>query len=100
MPETYGCDEVREALFALVDCEECEERRAILDEDGTAGPGAHERVLLLAHATGCAHCTDLLEAERHLRVVMRTCFDEAVPADLEDRIARALAASRAAPTDE
>lgn len=85
-----GCDEVEAALYALIDCEECEQRRAAVDSGEIEGPDAAERLLLLAHATGCEHCADALEAERHLRLYLRGCFESDAPAGLESRIADAL----------
>lgn len=88
MSEDCGCDEVREALYALVDCEECDEAEALLGEE--AGPDRDARLLLLAHASGCASCADALEAERHLRALLRSCFAEEAPDGLEARLVASL----------
>lgn len=85
-----SCEEVEAVLFALVDCEECEQLRVSIDAGELEGPDAAERLVLLAHATGCEHCADALSAERHLRLYLRTCFEADAPAGLEARIAAAL----------
>lgn len=84
------CDDVIDALYALIDCEECAERTGLIDSGAAEGPGESERLVLLAHATGCAHCSDALESERHLRSLVRGAFDEAEPADLRERIKASL----------
>ena len=84
------CDDVIDALYALIDCEECAERMGLIDSGAAEGPGESERIVLLAHATGCAHCSDVLESERHLRSLVRGAFDEAEPEDLRERIMASL----------
>ena len=85
-----SCGEVEAVLFALIDCEECEQLRVSIDSGELEGPDAAERLVLLAHATGCEHCADALAAERHLRVYLRSCFESDAPDGLETRIATAL----------
>ena len=81
-----SCEEVEAVLFALIDCEECEQLRVSIDSGELEGPDAAERLVLLAHE----HCADALAAERHLRVYLRSCFESDAPDGLETRIATAL----------
>ena len=30
---------------------------------------------MIKHVTTCAHCTDALDAERHVRALMRGCYE-------------------------
>lgn len=85
MSEHFECEKFHEVLSFLVDCEECEDAGALVSE--AAGLDREEQLLLLAHATGCAHCADALEAERHLRAFLRSCFeDKMVPEEFESRL--------------
>ena len=87
MSEAIGCDAFREALFALVDCEECEERRSLIDTGTVEGPCERERLALIAHASGCEHCAQDLDHERHVRTALRHFFDdEPLPEGFEARL--------------
>lgn len=61
------CREVLEHLCELVDAE---------DRDGVGDDTARAWEVLAAHARGCPHCSDALDAERHLRVLLRRCCAE------------------------
>ena len=42
---------------------------------------------MLAHAASCAQCSDALEAERHVRALLRRCYGTAqAPAALRARV--------------
>ena len=81
------CREVLEQIYALIDCEECDRRGALIDGGDIDGPDARLRALMLAHAASCAQCSDALEAERHVRALLRRCYGTAqVPAALRARV--------------
>ena len=40
------------------------------------GPDARALDLLAAHARTCPHCADAMDAERHVRVLLRRCCAE------------------------
>lgn len=66
-----SCEEFAEHLFELLDAEMPEEQARRLD----------------AHAADCVHCTDLSEAEKHLRELLReACCGQAAPDSLRMRI--------------
>lgn len=78
------CQEVFDHLCELVDAEAFD-TMAIEDEGGDDARGAGDpaevldaraRALLAAHARGCPHCSDALDAERHLRALLRRCCAE------------------------
>lgn len=65
-----SCDEVIKHLFIYIDSE--------------LEVGLQER--LEAHVNRCSHCQDSIEAERHVRIILKTkCCDKA-PEDLCTRI--------------
>ena len=39
------------------------------------GPDARTRALMIKHVATCAHCADVLDAERHVRALMRGCYE-------------------------
>lgn len=66
-----SCEEFAEHLFELIDAEM---------PDGEA-----ER--LATHAASCPNCTELREAERHLRDLLRkACCEQSAPEELRARI--------------
>lgn len=66
-----SCEEFAEHLFELLDAEMPEEQARRLD----------------AHAADCPHCTQLTEAEKHLRELLReACCGQAAPESLRTRI--------------
>ena len=66
-----SCEEFAEHLFELLDAEMPEEQARRLD----------------AHAADCVHCTELTEAEKHLRELLReACCGQAAPDSLRTRI--------------
>ena len=81
------CREVLEQIYALIDYEECDRRGALIDGGDVDGPDARLRALMLAHAASCAQCSDALEAERHVRALLRRCYGTArAPAALRARV--------------
>ena len=69
------CREVLEQIYALIDCEECDRRSGLIDAGSVPGPDARARALMIKHVATCAHCTDALDAERHVRALMRGCYE-------------------------
>lgn len=66
-----SCEEFAEHLFELLDAEMPQEQARRLD----------------AHAADCEHCTELSEAEKHLRELLReACCGQAAPDSLRTRI--------------
>lgn len=92
MSDANPCEQLRAALEDIVDCEECRDAAALFDSGELEGVSSSQRLLLLAHARGCPDCADALEAERHLRGLVRSCLAEAGPSDLEERILARLSA--------
>lgn len=85
------CQDVQDALYELIDCEECDRRSGLIDAGSVPGPDARARALMRAHVASCPHCADALDAERHLRVVLRDCFEaEEAPPQLRARIVASL----------
>ena len=75
MNATVTCQQVRDALYTLIDCEECDQRTTLIDQGAVPGPDARARALMIKHVATCAHCTDALDAERHVRALMRGCYE-------------------------
>lgn len=91
MNATVTCQQVLDALYTLIDCEECDQRTTLIDQGAVPGPDARARALMRAHVASCPHCADALDAERHLRVVLRDCFEaEEAPPQLRARIVASL----------
>ena len=66
-----SCEEFAEHLFELLDAEMPEEQARRLD----------------AHAADCPNCTELTEAEKHLRELLReACCGQVAPESLRTRI--------------
>ena len=85
------CQDVLDALYELIDCEECDRRSGLIDAGSVPGPDARARALMIQHVATCPHCADALDAERHLRVVLRDCFEaEEAPPQLRARIVASL----------
>lgn len=80
------CAQLRAALADIVDCEECQEASLLFDSGEVAGTSSAQRLVLVAHARKCPECADALEAERHVRALLRSCLAELGPKDLEDRL--------------
>ena len=81
------CQDVLDALYALVDCEECDRRSGFIDVGDVPGPNARARALMIQHIAACPHCSDALDAERHVRALMRGCYEaEQAPPALRSRI--------------
>ena len=81
------CKDVLDALYALVDCEECDRRSSLIDDGSVPGPDARARALMIQHVASCPHCADTLDAERHVRALMRGCYEsEQAPPALRARI--------------
>lgn len=73
--EDPTCQELLDHLYELVDA----------DEDAIDG---RSRALLAAHAALCPSCRDAVDAERHVRDLVRRCCGESVhaPAALRVRV--------------
>ena len=69
------CQDVQDALYELIDCEECDRRSGLIDAGSVPGPDARARALMIKHVATSAHCTDALDAERHVRALMRGCYE-------------------------
>ena len=69
------CQDVLDALYELIDCEECDRRSGLIDAGSVPGPDARARALMIKHVATCPHCTDALDAERHVRALMRGCYE-------------------------
>ena len=52
------CQDVQDALYELIDCEECDRRSGLIDAGSVPGPDARARALMIKHVATCAHCTD------------------------------------------
>ena len=63
------CQDVLDALYELIDCEECDRR------------DARARALMIQHVATCEHCSDALNAERHVRALMRGCYESEQASD-------------------
>ena len=63
------CQDVLDALYELIDCEECDRRSDLIDAGSVPGPDARARALMIQHVATCPHCTDALDAERHVRAL-------------------------------
>lgn len=77
------CEELLDHLWELVDAEAGSGWTAGGAERGDegaqghpTGPDARALDLLAAHAHGCPHCADALDAERHVRILLRRCCAE------------------------
>ena len=87
MSVNITCREVLAALYALVDCEECDRRSGLIDDGAVPGPDARARALMIQHVATCPHCADALDAERHVRALLRGCYEsEQAPERLRARI--------------
>ena len=75
MTTDITCQDVLDALYELIDCEECDRRSGLIDAGFVPGPDARARALMIKHVATCAHCTDALDAERHVRALMRGCYE-------------------------
>ena len=60
------CQDVLDALYELIDCEECDRRSGLIDAGFVPGPNARVRALMIQHVATCPHCADALDAERHV----------------------------------
>ena len=63
------CQDVQDALYELIDCEECDRRSGLIDAGFVPGPNARVRALMIQHVATCPHCADALDAERHVRAL-------------------------------
>ena len=91
MSANITCQQVLDALVALIDCEECDQRSDLIDQGAVPGPDARVRALMREHIAACPHCADALDAERHLRVLLRDCIEaEEAPPHLRARIVASL----------
>ena len=75
------CQDVLDALYELIDCEECDRRSGLIDAGSVPGPDARARALMIQHVATCPHCTDALDAERHVRALMRGCYESEQASD-------------------
>ena len=66
------CQDVLDALYELIDCEECDRRSGLIDAGSVPGPDARARALMIKHVATCA---DALDAERHVRALLRGCYE-------------------------
>ncbi len=57
------CQDVLDALYELIDCEECDRRSGLIDAGSVPGPDARARALMIKHVATCEHCSDALDAE-------------------------------------
>ncbi|QPK82291.1 anti-sigma factor [Schaalia sp. ZJ405] len=90
-----ACEQVRRYLDMLVDCEECDERTLLIDRGVIDGPAQQVRELLREHCLTCPECTDRLVAERHLRSLVRRCYEsETAPSGLRARIIQSVTSVR------
>ena len=44
------CQDVLDALYELIDCEECDRRSDLIDAGSVPGPDARARALMIQHA--------------------------------------------------
>lgn len=67
-------------------CDPCEELNSFLYAyvDGELEDSIVER--LARHLATCEHCSDRVDAERHVRELMRRCYAEHAPGDLKARV--------------
>lgn len=87
MRRDISCDEVRDMLFALVDCEECSQHEELIDSGSVSGPNMTARELMWMHVNECSSCSDAIDAERHLRALLKQCYEaQAAPPALRTRI--------------
>ena len=75
------CQDVLDALYELIDCEECDRRSGLIDAGSVPGPDARARALMIQHVATCEHCSDALDAERHVRALMRGCYESEQASD-------------------
>ncbi|WP_022868144.1 anti-sigma factor RshA [Schaalia vaccimaxillae] len=80
------CQEVQAQIFALVDCQTCDEISDLIDSGQVDGPQARVRELMARHIAHCGHCSDLVHAEQHLRHLLRSCYEVEVPATVRATI--------------
>ena len=52
------CQDVLDALYELIDCEECDRRSGLIDAGSVPGPDARARALMIQHVATCEHCSD------------------------------------------
>lgn len=69
-PQCPSCDELRELLYAVSDHE--------------LEPQVEDA--LWAHAAQCGRCTDLLDAQQHLRELIRRCYQQQASQELRARV--------------
>lgn len=68
------------------DCSSCEELESFFFEytDGELETGVLDRMRL--HVAECPRCADLVDAEMHIRELIRRCCAEEVPSGLRARV--------------
>jgi len=69
------CQDVLDALYDLTPAEESARRSGLIDAGSVPGPDARARALMIQHVATCPHCADALDAERHVRALMRGCYE-------------------------
>ena len=49
MNTAITCQDVQDALYELIDCEECDRRSGLIDAGSVPGPDARARALMIKH---------------------------------------------------
>ena len=88
------CQDVLDALYELIDCEECDRRSDLIDAGSVPGPDARARALMIQHVATCPHCSRIADAETHLREILRSRCAEQAPPELRARVLRRLSVMR------
>lgn len=68
------------------DANECEQLRQVFFQyaDNELSTELHMR--FKRHAENCPHCTDALDAEQHLRLLLRRCCQQSAPETLRTQV--------------
>ena len=69
------CQDVLDALYELIDCEECDRRSGLIDAGSVPGPDARARALMIKHVATCAHVALRIQGVGAVRALMRGCYE-------------------------
>ncbi|WP_297556769.1 mycothiol system anti-sigma-R factor [uncultured Actinomyces sp.] len=68
------------------DCDPCEELNSFLYAYADGALEDDMTYRLSMHLETCGHCADRVDAEMHVRELMRKCYERQAPAELRSRV--------------
>ncbi len=83
-----NCEQLRIHLDSLIDCQDCSDVAALVDDGALDGPSLQVRLALARHAAQCPSCSDALDAQRHIKELVRQCYPHRAPEGLRATIIR------------